>query len=122
MLGRISFLLDFEIPLEPDKFKFASLSGESVRTFAHLIKLAKRRMPLRNPFLRFCWYHRKTLQRHPKLRYFDPFYMLPMALDHRLRKLRKVLATRNGARYMLSQILAPGNYMRLWTDLVKGGR
>jgi hypothetical protein len=75
-----------------------------------------------NPFLRFCWSHRKTLQRHPKLRYFDPFYMLPMALDHRLRKLRKVLATRNGARYMLSQILAPGNYMRLWTDLVKGGR
>ena len=40
MLGRISFLLDFEIPLEPDKFKFASLSGESVRTFAHLIKRA----------------------------------------------------------------------------------
>jgi hypothetical protein len=82
-------------------------------------------LPLRirlNPFLRFCWYHRKTLQRHPKLRYFDPFYMLPMALAHRVRKLRQVLATRNGARYMLSQILAPGNYMRLWTDLAKGGR
>jgi hypothetical protein len=75
-----------------------------------------------NPFLRFCRYHRKTLQRRPKLRYFDPFYMLPMALAQRLRKLRKVLATRNGVRYMLSQILAPGNYLRLWTDVVKGGR
>jgi hypothetical protein len=80
-------------------------------------------LPLRirsNPFLRFCWYHRKTLQRHPKLRYFDPFYMLSMALAHRLRMLRKVLATRNGARYMLSQIVAPKNYVRLWTDLVEG--
>ena len=73
-----------------------------------------------NPFLRFCRYHRKTLQRHPKLRYFDPFYMLSMALAHRLRMLRQVLATRNGARYMLSQIFAPGNYMRLWTDLMEG--
>jgi hypothetical protein len=75
-----------------------------------------------NPFLRLCWSHRKTLQRHPKLRYFDPFYMLPMVLAHRVRKLRQVLATSNGARYMLSQILASGNYMRLWTDLAKGGR
>jgi hypothetical protein len=80
-------------------------------------------LPLRirlNPFLRFCWYRRKTLQRHPKLRYFDPFYMLSMALVHRLRQLRKVLATRNGAWYMLSQILAPRNYVRLWTNLVEG--
>lgn len=75
-----------------------------------------------NPFLRLCRYHRKTLQRHPKLRYFDPFYMLPMALAHRLRRLCKILATRNGARYMLSQILAPENYARLCGDLVKGGR
>ena len=75
-----------------------------------------------NPFLRLCWSHRKTLQRHPKLRYFDPFYMLPMVLAHRVRKLRQVLATSNGAPYMLSQILASGNYMRLWTDLAKGGR
>jgi hypothetical protein len=73
-----------------------------------------------NPFLRFCRYRRKTLQRHPKLRYFDPFYTLSMALTHRLRMLRQVLATRNGARYMLSQILAPGNYMRLWSDLMEG--
>ena len=72
-------------------------------------------------FLRFCRYHRKTLQRHPKLRYLDAFYMLPMALAQRLRKLRKVLATRKGARYMLSQILVPRIYVRLWTDLVKGG-
>jgi hypothetical protein len=73
-----------------------------------------------NPFLRFCWYRRKMLQRHPKLRYLDPFYMLPMALAHRLRMLRRVLATRNGVRYMLSQIIAPGNYARLWADLVEG--
>jgi GTP1/Obg family GTP-binding protein len=70
--------------------------------------------------LRFCRYRRKTLQRHPKLRYFDPFYTLSMALTHRLRMLRQVLATRNGARYMLSQILAPGNYMRLCSDLMEG--
>jgi hypothetical protein len=73
-----------------------------------------------NPFLRFCWYRRKMLQRHPTVRYFDPFYMLPMALAQRLRKLRKVLATRNGARYVLSRLLAPGIYMRIWTDLVEG--
>jgi hypothetical protein len=82
-------------------------------------------LPLRirvNPFVRFCRYRRKTLQRYPKIRYFDPFYMFSTALAHRLRNLRKALATNNGTRYMLSRILAPGIYMRLWTDLVKGGR
>lgn len=73
-----------------------------------------------NPFLRFCWYRRKTLQRHAKLRYFDPSYMLSMALSHRLRQLRKLLETRNGARYMFTQILVPQNYVRLWTDVVEG--
>jgi hypothetical protein len=80
-------------------------------------------LPLRvrlNPFLRFYQHHRKALQRHPKLRYFDPFYMLPMALAQRLRTLRKVLATKNGARYVVSRLLAPGIYMRIWADLVEG--
>ena len=80
-------------------------------------------LPIRigfSPVLRLCWYHRKTLQRHPKLRYCDPFYMLPMALAHRLRRLRKMLKTRKGAQCLLSQILAPENYLHLWTDLVQG--
>jgi hypothetical protein len=73
-----------------------------------------------NPFLQFCRYRRRALQNHPTLRYLDPFYMFPMALAHRLRRLRKMLKTRKGAQCLLSQILAPENYLHLWTDLVQG--
>jgi len=80
-------------------------------------------LPLRirfNPALRFLWFRRRVLRRRPALRYFDPSYMLSIALARRLVTLRKVLATKEGARYLLSQVLAPGNYMQLWTDLVQG--
>ena len=110
---------------EPVAGRFAAADKYGVFVL-HLLEVKESlglAFPLRlrfNPFLRFCWDRRKTLQRHPEFRYFDPFYMLPMALTHRVRRLRKVLATRNGARYMLSQLFAPENYVRLWTDLVHG--
>lgn len=78
-------------------------------------------LPIRlNPFLRFCRYRRKALRGYPKLRYADPFYMFSIALARRLWMFRKVLATKNGHRYLLAQILEPGNYLRIWADLVAG--
>ena len=69
---------------------------------------------------RLRWSRRQFLRRRPGLRYFDPLYMYSAIFGHRLDMLRKLLATGQGFRHLLSQLPARTNYARIWTDLIEG--
>jgi len=72
------------------------------------------------PVTRLRWHRRQFLRRRPSLRYADPVYMFSTVLSRRIAMLRKLLTTPHGTRHLLTQILAPRNYARLWTDLIEG--
>lgn len=72
------------------------------------------------PITRLRHARRQSLRSLPALRYIDPVYMYSTVLRRRLGMLRKLLGTRHGTRHLLSQLFAPGNYLRLWTDLTEG--
>ena len=69
---------------------------------------------------RVLWKRRQVLRARPWLRYWDAGYMFGTVLGKRLAVLRGVLGTRAGLRHVLGQVVAPGNYLRLWTDLMEG--
>jgi hypothetical protein len=76
-------------------------------------------LPL-TPLTRLRRARRQCLRFCPALRYLDPVYMFSTVLRRRLAMFRKLLGTRHGIRHLLSQLLAPGNYTRLLTDLIAG--
>ena len=69
---------------------------------------------------RALWLRREAIRKVPALRYADPAYMYATVLGRRMALLRNAIGTRAGIRHLLGQVAAPGNYARLWTDLIEG--
>lgn len=65
-------------------------------------------------------FRRCVLRRFPALRYLDPVHMFSTVFIPRLRLLRSVLAQRAGFKVLLSQVLSPGIYHRIFWDIIRG--
>jgi hypothetical protein len=69
---------------------------------------------------RLRWLRRKLLRALPGLRFLDPVYMYSTVLRRRLRLLRNALAVPGGWKSVGRELLAPGLYKRLMTDIWEG--
>jgi hypothetical protein len=63
---------------------------------------------------------RSLIRNHPRLRFVDPLYMWSVLFTRRLRLLRSILNTPGGLQDLLANLVAPGVYQRIFSDVLEG--
>jgi Uncharacterised nucleotidyltransferase len=72
------------------------------------------------PMTHFRRQRRNVLRQFPALRYLDPIYMFSTICMRRLRIVRRVLAARDGFKFLTAQLLISGVYQRFILDVLEG--